>query len=112
RDEIAVTAVVHDQETSPENLVYEWSATGGSFAGTGAMVRWIAPAVSGPSAFDLTLTVIERYTVAVPGGGQEAHENRVTGTTTVQVNDSSREMTERAANLSDETVHTARVPGI
>src|SRR5436190_23549900 len=51
RDEIAVTAVVHDQETSPENLVYEWSATGGSFAGTGAMVRWIAPAVSGPSAF-------------------------------------------------------------
>src|SRR5205814_4441624 len=104
--------VVQDQETSAANLVYEWSAAGGSFAGTGATVRWTAPGVAGPSAFDLTLTVIERYTVVVPGGGEEAHENRATGTTTVHVNDSSREMTERAANLSDETVHTARVPGI
>ena len=102
--------MVQDQETSAANLVYEWSAAGGSFAGTGATVRWTAPSVAGPSVFDLTLTVIERYTVAVPGGGEEAHENRVTGNTTVHVNDSSREITALATTFIDDFLHSERSP--
>jgi hypothetical protein len=110
RDEVSVAAVVQDQETDPTNLIYQWSAAGGTFTGTGATVRWIAPSITGPSAFDLTLTVIERYTVAVPGGGEEAHENRVTGSTTVHVNDSSREVTTLATTFIDDFLHSDRSP--
>jgi hypothetical protein len=109
RAEIEVSAVVQDQETSPANLVYEWTATGGSVAGTGASVRWLAPAISVPTAYDLTLTVIERYTVAV-SGGEEARENRVSGKATVHVNDSSREVTALATTFIDDFLHSERSP--
>jgi len=104
-----VTAVVQDQETSPVNLVYEWVATGGSVTGTGASVRWLVPVVSGPTAYDLTLTVIERYTVAIPGG-EEARENRVSGKATAHVNDSPREITALATTFIDDFLHSERTP--
>jgi hypothetical protein len=109
RDDVPVNAVVQDQETNPANLVYEWSAAGGSFGGTGPSVHWTAPDVTA-TAFDLTLTVIERYTVAVAGGGQEARENRVTGKATVHVNDSSREVTALATTFIDDFLHSERSP--
>ena len=110
RDDVPVNAVVQDQETNPANLVYEWSAAGGSFGGTGPSVRWTAPSVMAPTAFDLTLTVIERYTVAIAGGGEESHENRVTGKTTVHVNDSSREITTLATTFIDDFLHSDLSP--
>jgi hypothetical protein len=110
RDDVPVNAVVQDQETNPANLVYEWSAAGGSFGGTGSSVRWTAPSVTAPTAFDLTLTVIERYTVAIAGGGEETHENRVTGKTTVHVNDSSREITTLSTTFIDDFLHSDRSP--
>jgi hypothetical protein len=109
-DEVAVMAVAQDQETNPTNLVYEWTAPGGSFAGAGASVRWTAPGVAGPTAFDLTLTLIERYTVAVAGGGEEVHENRATGKATVHVNDSSREITTLSTTFIDDFLHSDRSP--
>jgi hypothetical protein len=82
-----VSSVVTDQETSPANLIYEWAATTGTFSGSGANVRWGIQAVTTPSAVDLTLTVIERYTVPVAGGGVETRENRASKTTTVHADD-------------------------
>ncbi len=110
RVEVAVTAVVQDQETSPANLVYEWTPTGGTVTGTGASVRWLMPGVTTPTALDLNLTVIERYTVAVPGGADEARENRVTGKATVHINDSSREVTDLATAFIDDFLHSERTP--
>jgi hypothetical protein len=108
--DVAIAAVVQDQESNPANLVYEWTAAGGTFAGAGDSVRWTAPGVTAATAFDLTLTVIERYTVAVAGGGEEVHENRVTAKGTVHVNDSSREITTLATTFIDDFLHSDRSP--
>jgi hypothetical protein len=108
--EIDVVAVVTDQETNPSSLIYTWTATGGVFKGTGASVRWQAPAVTDPAAFDLTLTVIERYTVPVGGGGEETRENRVIGQATVHVNDSPKEITGLASTFIDDFIHSERSP--
>jgi hypothetical protein len=108
--DVDVSAVVQDQETSPASLTYEWTSTGGSFTGSGASVRWRVQSVSGPTAFDLTLTVIERYVVAVEGGGQETRENRVSGKTTVHVNDSATEVSDLATTFLDDFIHSERSP--
>jgi hypothetical protein len=108
--EVAVEAAVHDSETSPANLVYEWTAPGGSFAGSGATVRWLAPGVTGPTPYDLTLTVVERYSVAIDGGSEETRENRVTKTATVHVNDSTAEITTLARTFIDDFLHSDRSP--
>jgi hypothetical protein len=110
REDVPLSAVVQDQETNPATLIYEWTATGGTFAGAGATVHWTAPGVTGPTAFDLTLTLIERYTVAIAGGGEETHENRVTGRVTVHVNDSSREITVLSTTFIDDFLHSDRSP--
>jgi hypothetical protein len=108
--EIEVSATVQDQEATTATLAFEWTATGGSFAGTGASVRWSAPNASTPTAYDLSLTVIERYSVALPGGGDETRENRSTGRATVHVNDSSREVTSLATTFVDDFLHSERTP--
>jgi hypothetical protein len=106
--EVEVTAVVQDQETSASALVYEWTAPGGSFSGSGPTVRWRAPAVTAPSEYILTLRVIERYTVTDPDGRQETRENRVSATTTVRVNNSQAELTSLAMTFLDDFVHSER----
>ena len=108
--EIEVSATVQDQEATTATLVFEWSATGGTFAGTGASVRWTAPNGTVPTAYDLTLTVIERYTVALSGGGEETRENRSTGRTTVHVNDSTREISALSTTFIDDFLHSERTP--
>src|SRR5581483_10409956 len=85
-DDVMMSAVVTDQETNPASLTYQWSSTGGGFTGAGASVHWLAPAVGGPSTFNVTLTGLEQYTVATDGGGQDTRENRVTSSTTIHVN--------------------------
>jgi hypothetical protein len=110
RTELDVTAVVQDQETGPANLIYEWTAPSGSFSGSGASVRWLAPAITSPTVYDLSLTVIERYTVPIAGGGEEARENRASRSATVHVNDSTREITTLATTFIDDFVHSDRTP--
>jgi hypothetical protein len=59
-DDVAVSAAVTDAETPVSQLTYEWLATAGAFSGTGASVRWRAPATATtPSVVTITLKVTE-----------------------------------------------------
>jgi hypothetical protein len=106
--EIELTGVVQDQETSPSALMYEWTATGGTFSGAGATVRWRAPAVAAPTTHEVTLTVVERYTVTDPDGRPETRENRVAATTAIRVNNSQAELTSLVLTFLDDFVHSER----
>ena len=93
---IAVSAKVRDDETALSLLQYTWSATSGTFSGTGASVTWTAPATlpGTPSSTSgqtvtLTLTVVERYGPAPP-----QFEHRVTSTATLSLHDSPSEVGE------------------
>lgn len=107
--ELQLAAVVEDDETTPEDLIYEWSAEwmarptdpkgfapaaiAGVFTGTGPRVRWRAPkGERTPATYQLTLTVIERYTVPNPDGTTATKENRASAATGVDVNDSPRDV--------------------
>ncbi len=65
--DVDVTAEVENTETNPDQLTYEWSATAGTFTGSGRTVRWRLPKGTTPTPVDvtITLTVIERYTEVV-----------------------------------------------
>ena len=95
---VTLTAVVEDQETPVANLTYEWSAPNGTFSGAGAQVSWTpgTDAVT-PGDFVVTLKVTERYT-----SGSSQLENTATGTATVHVNNSLKELAELSLRfLSD-----------
>src|SRR5918993_1514043 len=56
REAIDVSAVVRDPETPIEELTYQWSATAGTFNGTGRAVTWTAPdAIAQPTTVTITL---------------------------------------------------------
>ena len=62
RETVDVSATVADPETPLDELTYDWTATAGTFNGTGRNVTWTAPdAASTPTKATLTLKVIERY---------------------------------------------------
>jgi hypothetical protein len=91
---VAVSVKVRDDETAVEQLQYTWTATSGSFSGTGANVTWTAPATlpGTPSSTSgqtvtVTLTVVERYGPAPP-----QFEHRVTSTSTLSLHDSPNEV--------------------
>jgi hypothetical protein len=70
---IAVSAKVRDDETAPDQLGYSWTATAGTFTGTGANVTWQAPAIAPvtvegltPATVTITLTITEKF--GHPGG--------------------------------------------
>ena len=90
-EEITVTATVQDPDTPLDQLTYEWSAPSGVFSGTGASVKWRAPASAG------TVTV----TVTVSDG------TRVSRTVDVSVHDSIKEVGDLAVlflnDFSDST---------
>src|SRR4051794_38394710 len=68
-ESVDVTATVHDDETPADQLQYDWSATAGTFTGTGAKVTWTAPAElpgSASGTVTITLKVTEKY--RQPGG--------------------------------------------
>jgi hypothetical protein len=87
-EEVPVTATVTDAETPAGQLAYEWSATLGTFTGTGAAVRWKAPAsASTPTVVTLTLKVTE--TLAGGSGAQSASK-----TATVRLHNSAKEISD------------------
>jgi hypothetical protein len=87
-EDVPVTATVTDAETPPSQLTYEWSATLGTFTGTGAAVRWKAPAsASTPTVATITLKVTE--TLAGGAGTQSASK-----TATVRLHNSAKEISD------------------
>lgn len=93
---VSVSAKVRDDETAVEQLVYTWTATTGTFLGTGASVTWQAPAtapasVQGatPAAVTLTLSLTEKY--GNPGGPL-SFEQSVSKTVPVALHDSVKEV--------------------
>lgn len=109
-DEITVSASVTDEETPPEELIYEWAADSGAFIGTGREVRWRAPDrdAKSPSAVDLKLKVIDRYEVTDEDGTRETRENTASASTAVHFNNNRKEVSdltgEFLANFSDSNV--------
>lgn len=82
---VPVTAVVKDDETAADQLQYNWTATMGSFTGTGARVSWVAPATAAtPLTVVLTLEVVERYNTS--------QEHRITKTASVDLHNSAKEI--------------------
>lgn len=101
---ITVTATVEDAETAVDKLTYTWSAPNGTFAGTGPVVAWTAGAdAQTPADMTLTLTVTETY---ISGSTQAT--NTATGTVSVHVNNSPKELMEMSlrflGNFADSRV--------
>ena len=95
---VKVRAVVEDAETPPDQLRYEWTASAGTFTGTGREVTWQAPAgVTAALSVTFSLTVVEpaqasnRTTLAVPA--------------TVRVHDSPRELTALVSGFLDDFIN-------
>jgi hypothetical protein len=89
---VPVSATVKDDETPVGQLQYNWSATAGTFSGTGASVTWQAPATAtAPVAVTLTLEVVERY-----GTAPNTFEHRVSATSKVSLHDSIKEVGDMA----------------
>ena len=85
---VNVTATVTDAETPVAQLTYEWSSSvGGTFGGNAATTTWTAPATltgTTPVNATLTLTVTERV--------DATRNNRVTGTSVVDLHNSPKEV--------------------
>jgi hypothetical protein len=98
RERIDVSASVRDDETAADQLGYEWSASAGVFEGSGARVTWVAPdsAPTTPADVTITLRVVERY------GAGGIFQHRVTGTHTVSLHDSVRELGEMSVRFLTE----------
>ncbi len=75
-----VTVTVQDPDTPADLLRFEWTSDAGTFTGSGAAVQWRAPATA-TTPGQVTLTV------AVTDGA-----SRVTGTATVRLHDSVKEV--------------------
>jgi len=102
---ITVTATIEDAETPVANLTYAWTAGTGTFSGTGPVVTWVAGAEAAtPADIVLTLTVTEKY-----GSGTSAGEHKVTGTASVHLNNSPRELRDMSLRFLGDFVNS-RVP--
>jgi hypothetical protein len=90
-EEVVATATVQDAETPISKLLFEWSAEGGTFTGTGASVRWRAPTgITTPAQLKVTVKVTE----PLDGTSQS-----VSSTLTVRVHDSIKEITEMSVQF-------------
>jgi hypothetical protein len=88
---IAVAAVVQGAGTPQEQLQLTWTATAGTFTGSGANVIWQAPAkgsVSTPLNVTITLTVVDDH----PCGQAAASRNTVSAAHTISLHDSATEV--------------------
>src|SRR5260221_4799218 len=89
-ENVPVVAKAHDDETAADQLEYQWTATVGTFTGTGASVTWIAPpAATTPVDVTITLKVVEKY--GFPGV-PPALSHDVTGTAALSLHDSAAEV--------------------
>lgn len=60
--DVSVTAVVKDEDTSIDQLKFEWKVDAGTVSGEGPSVKWRAPVdITTPGDYTVTLTVTETY---------------------------------------------------
>jgi hypothetical protein len=89
-ESVPVVAKVHDDETAADQLEYQWTATTGTFTGTGASVVWMAPAAATtPADVTITLKLVEKY--GYPGGPLNFSHD-VSGNQTLSLHDSAGEV--------------------
>ena len=87
-----VSVEVTDAESPISALKFNWSASAGTFSGSGRQVTWNAPAsVPVPSTVTLNLEVVEPFTYQ----GRNV-ENKVAGSTTVSLHNSTKEVGDMA----------------
>lgn len=90
-DTVTVSAKVHDDETPVDQLQFEWTASAGTFSGTGANVTWQAPASAAtPIDVTITLKLTEKY------GPLAAFQHDVSSTAKVSLHDSVKEVGDMA----------------
>jgi hypothetical protein len=88
----SITVKVPISDSGAGTITYDWSATGGTFSGTGASVKWTAPkGQPTPATYKLTVKVTQDYTVQTSTGPQ-THTTTSTESANVYVNDSPREI--------------------
>ena len=99
RETVDVTAAVRDTETPVEELTYQWSATAGTFSGTGRAVTWTAPdTIAEPNGATVTITlkVIEAF--GHPGQPKTFSQD-TTSTQTISLHDSAGEVGRMATDF-------------
>jgi hypothetical protein len=100
RETVDVAATVTDAETPIDELVYQWTATAGTFTGTGRNPTWTAPdGASTPVAVTITLKVVESY--GHPGQPKNFSQE-VTRTQTIALHDSLKEVGDMARSFLTE----------
>jgi hypothetical protein len=91
---IDLVARVRDDETALADLELQWTATAGSFEGTGSNVTWRAPSTAQtPVPVTLSLKVIEKY--GYPGGAK-VYQQDVSSSVMISLHDSVKEVGEMA----------------
>ena len=103
---VAVSAKVHDDDTPAAQLEYQWSATAGTFSGTGTSVTWTAPpSATTPADVTITLKLVDHY--GFPGQTPSFTQS-VSGTTMLSLHDSTTEVGSMARqfllDFSDSTI--------
>jgi len=95
--------VVSDAETPVGNLKFQWSAEVGTITGDGPSVTWTLPHdAPTPHAYMLTLTVIETYQATDDNGLPATKENKTTGTATVYLHNSRKEVGDMATQFMND----------
>ena len=101
---ITLTATVEDAETPVDQLGYAWSASTGTFSGSGATVTWTPGAdAQTPADITVTLKVTETY-------GSPQQTNTATGTVSVHVNNSPKELADLSIRFLDNFAHSQVSP--
>jgi hypothetical protein len=108
-EEIEVSATVSDGESQLSSLRFNWSATAGTFTGSGPTVIWRAPAAaSTPARVTIALEVAETYM-----SQGRSLENKVTGSTALTLHNSVQEVSDLSRqfllDFSDSRLSVAEV---
>ena len=95
-ESVVVSATVTDSETALDQLQYVWTATAGTFSGSGPSVTWQAPAqlpagAVGAAAVDVTITLTVTEKFGNPGGPL-SFEHSAAKTASVSLHDSINEV--------------------
>ena len=99
---VTLTAVVQDAETPVDKLTYAWSVPNGQIDGQGAVVAWTPGSdATTPADFTVTLTVTELYT-----SGSLQLRNTATGTISVHVNNSQKELADLSVRFLTDFAHS------
>ena len=90
--DVSLTAVVKDEETSVDQLKFEWKADVGTFNGEGPSVKWRAPTdITTPADHTITLTVTETYGAPDALGARPQNVSTATSPA-IRVHNSSKEL--------------------